>query len=162
MKFFIQNLYFFLNISHLITTLDVNISSRSIFQLLNKTDLVKRVQIHGSKEKFDYHADRQEVSGCWIWVIHCMQARKYQREGSTLALKPRADVSRSPNRGISGQTKKTDVLQNFWKKIYGKTSANAQKSVVKYTIPKIISTMRFYQMPRIQDLTFSHWNRNFK
>ena len=33
---------------------------------------------------------------------------------STLALKPREDVTRSPKQGISGPTKRTDVLQIFF------------------------------------------------
>ena len=35
---------------------------------------------------------------------------------STLALKPREDVTRSPKQGISGPTKRTDVLQIFFLK----------------------------------------------
>ena len=33
----------------------------------------------------------------WIWEIHCTQARKHVSKGSTLALKSRADVTRSLN-----------------------------------------------------------------
>ena len=32
----------------------------------------------------------------WISGIHCMQVTKHASEGSTLALKPRADITRSP------------------------------------------------------------------
>ena len=39
-----------------------------------------------------------------------------QVRGYILALKTRADVTRGPNRGISGPTKRTNVLQ-FFKKI---------------------------------------------
>ena len=37
----------------------------------------------------------------WIWGIHCMQATKYASNGSSLALKPRGHVTRSPKTGIS-------------------------------------------------------------
>ena len=40
------------------------------------------------------------------------QARKHANEKSTLALNPRADITKSPNQGyISGPTKRTCVLQ---------------------------------------------------
>ena len=42
------------------------------------------------------------------------QATEHENEGSTLALKPRADVT-VQNRGISGPTKRTRVLQIFFK-----------------------------------------------
>ena len=45
----------------------------------------------------------------WIWRIHCIQATK----GSTLALKPRANVTEVQNGSISGLTKKADVLQKL-------------------------------------------------
>ena len=41
------------------------------------------------------------------------RVRKHASEGSTLALEPRADVTRSPKQGISRPTKSTDVLQNL-------------------------------------------------
>ena len=47
-------------------------------------------------------------------VVHrwgSMQVRE-----STLALKPKACITRSPNRGTSGPTKRTCVLQKFWKR----------------------------------------------
>ena len=43
----------------------------------------------------------------WISEINCSQATKHASKGSTLALRPIT----SPNRGISGPTKRTDVLQ---------------------------------------------------
>ena len=45
--------------------------------------------------------------------IHCMQLMKYASGGSTLALKSRTDITRSLKQGISGPTKRTDVLQNL-------------------------------------------------
>ena len=42
----------------------------------------------------------------WIWGIHCMQAMKYVSKGSTLAMKPRTDVTRSLKQGYSGPTKR--------------------------------------------------------
>ena len=44
-------------------------------------------------------------------VRNPLHVGKEASKGSTLALKPSADVTRSPNMGISGQTKKTDVLR---------------------------------------------------
>ena len=38
--------------------------------------------------------------------IHCMQAMKYSSKGSTLALKPREDVTRIPNQGYQWTKKK--------------------------------------------------------
>ena len=43
-----------------------------------------------------------------------VQARKHASEKSTLALKPRADVTRSPKQGISSPTKRIYVLQIFF------------------------------------------------
>ena len=44
-----------------------------------------------------------------------MQARKHASENSTLALKPRADITTEvQNGGISGLTKRTYVLQKFF------------------------------------------------
>ena len=40
---------------------------------------------------------------------------------STLALKPRADITRSPKHGYQLPHKRTDVLQIFLKKIKGHT-----------------------------------------
>ena len=42
---------------------------------------------------------RQVSHRRWIWWIHCAQASKHASEGSTLALKPRAEVTRSPKKG---------------------------------------------------------------
>ena len=42
----------------------------------------------------------------WIWRIHCTQARKYASDWSTLALKPRADINRSPKQGYQWPHKK--------------------------------------------------------
>ena len=58
---------------------------------------------------------RQVSHQRWIWGIRCAQVRKHTSEKSTLALAPRADVTRSPKRGISGPTKRTHVLQIFLK-----------------------------------------------
>ena len=53
----------------------------------------------------------------WIWGIHCMQVMKHASEGiTTLALKPRADVTRSLRQGYQWPTKRTYVLQIFFKK----------------------------------------------
>ena len=45
-----------------------------------------------------------------------MQVTKHTSEESTLALKPRGDITKSQNRGMSGPTKRTYVLQNFQRK----------------------------------------------
>ena len=52
-----------------------------------------------------------------------MQAKK-----STLALKPRADVTRS-HQSISGPTKKTDVLQKILKKGRGKNDKSFKEQM---------------------------------
>ena len=53
------------------------------------------------------------VAQSWIWGIHCMRVRKHACEGSTLALKPRANITKKVhNRGTS-DSKMTDVLQIF-------------------------------------------------
>ena len=53
----------------------------------------------------------------WIWGIHCAQARKHASKGSTLALKPRADITRNPKPGCQRPHKK-DLCppKNFFKK----------------------------------------------
>ena len=43
-------------------------------------------------------------------------SEKACKNGSTLALKPRAEFSRSPKTGVSSPTKETYVLQKFFKK----------------------------------------------
>ena len=50
--------------------------------------------------------------------IHCMQVIRHTSQRSTLALKLRADVARSPNGGISSPPKIAYVLQIFFKKSY--------------------------------------------
>ena len=53
--------------------------------------------------------------------LRITQARKHAFKGSTLALKPRADVTRSQNRGISGPTKKDFKKKKrieHWEKYY--------------------------------------------
>ena len=45
----------------------------------------------------------------WIWGIYCTQATKHASKGSSLALKPWADITR----GIGGPTKRTNVLQKL-------------------------------------------------
>ena len=72
-----------------------------------------RVQVRGSK-RFDCHAGHQEVSRCRTrgeceeFSAHRQQSM--QVRGSTLSLKPRADITRSRKLAISGPTKKSDVL----------------------------------------------------
>ena len=50
-----------------------------------------------------YWWKRQVSHQRWIWGIHCMHARKHASEESTLALKPRADVTRSPKQSVAPQ-----------------------------------------------------------
>ena len=48
---------------------------------------------------------------------HCIHVTKHASEGSTLVLKPSADVTKVQNRGYQWPTKRTDVFQNlFWDK----------------------------------------------
>ena len=42
----------------------------------------------------------------WIWGTHFVQVRKHARDGSTLALKPRAQVTRNPKQGYQWAHKK--------------------------------------------------------
>ena len=66
------------------------------------------VQVRGSK-RLDCHAGHQEVSRCRTrgeceeFGAHRQQSM--QVRGSTLFLKPRADITRSRKQGISGPTK---------------------------------------------------------
>ena len=63
------------------------------------------------------HAGCQEVTRCHTRGESEDHSSEKACKGSTLALKPRADVTRSPNRGTSGPTKKTCVLyKNVFKK----------------------------------------------
>ena len=50
-----------------------------------------------------------------LLIFHCAQARKHASEGSTLVLKPRADVTKSPER-CQWSHKKSCVLQKCFKK----------------------------------------------
>ena len=61
-------------------------------------------------------------AGTWIKKAQLTHTRgesedhtseKACKKGSTLALKPRADVTRGPKQGISGPTKRTYVLQKL-------------------------------------------------
>ena len=54
---------------------------------------------------------RQVLHQRWIWGIHCAQARKHTSEGSSPEVQ---------NRGISGPTKRTHVLQKYMKKKNGR------------------------------------------
>ena len=59
----------------------------------------------------------------WISVICCVQARKHTSEGSTLALKPRGDITRSPKQGYQWPHKKDSCPPKniLKKKIYSST-----------------------------------------
>ena len=50
----------------------------------------------------------------WISGIHCMQATKHASEGSTLSLKPRGDVTRSPKQGYQWFHEKDLCPPNFF------------------------------------------------
>ena len=66
-----------------------------------------------------------------IWGIHCAQARKHASEGSTLALKPEADVARSPKQGY--QPHKKDLCPP---KMYRK------KTIVEFDSPGKIESFQ--------------------
>ena len=55
----------------------------------------------------------------WIWGIHCTQARKHASEGSTLALKLRGNITRSPKQGYQWPHKKGLMSSKTLKKIIG-------------------------------------------
>ena len=58
---------------------------------------------------------QQVVHQRWIWGIYCMLVMKQTREGSLLALKPRADVTIIPKLGkVAPQ--KDSYPGRFWKK----------------------------------------------
>ena len=46
-----------------------------------------------------------------------MQVTKHASEGSSLALKPRADITKSPEIGYQWPHKKPDILQTVLKKL---------------------------------------------
>ena len=63
------------------------------------------------------HADLYTVSRCCIrGESEDHTSEKACKKGSTLALKPRTDVTRSLKQGISDSMKRTYVLQKFLKK----------------------------------------------
>ena len=77
------------------------------------------LQVHGSK-RFGCLADLYTVSRCHSRgeseeSIVCRRGSTQARE-STLALKPRADITRSPKQGYQWPHKRTCVLQKFLKK----------------------------------------------
>ena len=51
-----------------------------------------------------------------IWGINCTEARKHESKGSTLALKPRVDATRSPKQGYQWLHKKDLCPSKIWKK----------------------------------------------
>ena len=72
-----------------------------------------------------HHPGNQEVGRCHtrgksqgMCNVTRMPLLSSNKAEPTLALKPRGDVTRSPNRGISGPKKRTNVLpKNFKKKL---------------------------------------------
>ena len=84
------------------------------------------------KRWLDCNAGCQEVSRCHTRgesqrmcnIRTCTPLLSLNKAEPTLALKPRGDITRSPKRGISGPTKRTHVLQFFFKKTKTKTKTN--------------------------------------
>ena len=75
-------------------------------------DMWKCVNKKGSAAMW-WSSGQQVLHQIWIWGIYCTQVSKHAGEGSTLALKARADVTRSLKQGMIGPTKRTDTLQNL-------------------------------------------------
>ena len=62
----------------------------------------------GLESRQSLYVDQKAQLQCWpskgqqvshqkrIWGIHCMQTNRHANEGSTLALKPKADITRNP------------------------------------------------------------------
>ena len=94
-----------------------------------------QVQVCESK-RLGCHAGHQGVSRCRTRGINCMQTPKPASEGSTLALKPRADIK---NRGISGLQKRLMHSIFFKKKRY--LPLNLKRSVGHFK--KIVDTCPF-------------------
>ena len=69
------------------------------------------MQVSGSKT-LCCHDGHQKVNRCCTRV----NLRRHAGEESTLALKPRAEVTRRTEQGINVPTNRTDVPQNFFLK----------------------------------------------
>ena len=77
------------------------------------------LQVRGSKS-LGCHADLYTVSRCHTGGnLRITQVRKHPSEGSTLALKPRADITRKSKTGVSVAPRKglMSSKKNFFKKI---------------------------------------------
>ena len=65
----------------------------------------------GCQEVGRYHTRGAETS-----TVHCVQVRKHTGKGSTLALKPRADITRSQKQGYQWPHKKNSCHSKKFKK----------------------------------------------
>ena len=68
--------------------------------------LLTHLQVRGPKRLGCHAGWGQQVSQRWIWGIQYTQMRKHTSEGSTMALKRRADVTRCPKQGYEWPYKK--------------------------------------------------------
>ena len=75
--------------------------------LLKEQKMASNIHVHvnGSKKWSGCHAGYQAVSR-WIWDIHCRQVIKHASEGSILALKHKANNTRSQKQGYQWLHKK--------------------------------------------------------
>ena len=75
----------------------------------------------------------------WIWGINCMQVRKHASEGSTLALRPRADVTTA----VSVVPQKILMSSNFFKQI---VSSGIESNLKP---PKVVHAIEIQLLPCI-------------
>ena len=73
---------------------------RSVFVRQGAFHVIKWIHSHWAFQ-FIFFCQKEWISG-----IHCAQARTHASEGSTLALKARADITRSPKQGYQWPHKK--------------------------------------------------------
>ena len=81
------------------------------------------------------HLYSQQVSHQrWISGIHCTQATKHASKGSTLALKPRENITRSPKQGYQRPHEKDSCPPKFKKNKLSRIYTNHYVGVTGTTI----------------------------
>ena len=89
--------------AHMLTVWEVSRSNPGILPLLHACRECDQLPCWPSRGPKVLHQR-------WISRIHCMQVTKHASEGSTVALKPRGDVTRSPKQGYQRFHKKYSCL----------------------------------------------------
>ena len=122
--------------------------------------------------------DQQVLHQRWIWGICCAQTRKHASEGSILALKPRADITRSQKQGYqwpqkellsSKKFQKKKLITDWWlatQKVYerfgvqySETFTNARWKILFYTrlklnLQEIRTQHNFFWVKRVRSNFF--------